>query len=541
MLRIHRLLAALLLIAAPATLGAGCGGDGISVPGAGGGMGGGRDDGGMGGGAGGGDGDAGDLPVDLDGGIPDDMNPDAGPPLEAIVYSDADQMGHALALTAGHYLNLYYIGDGSLMDSASSVVVPEGLVVYGFEGIGYIGRLTNAIVGPATVNLTGDDNDLWESVIVRPASEPFITVYGDVPLGSPKQYPIGRFAYIGDMDDRIDGLDIPDELVVEPYDRGDFRGRAYGPYVGGQLIEQVPDRDVYSSLVVRLRAAGEVTNVPFRFYDDNPFQGDVLALMPGRYPDLNQLDRVAGQLDWNDDIDSFEGPSEYRIWGFDQTNYREGVSGPYQAPIATLGGWNNKFASLIIEPATEPTVAIFLDAPGDGVIPLTYPIVDVAKMGDSNKNDAVDVPPGYVIYGYVNDDYGGRGERYVNAGTSVMRFFPGEVEGDSMHDDWDSFQIRAVDDPTVTLYFADALGNPQVYPIGSFPDLEDNRTNTLKGASVPCGVTVEAWTCDGYSSCGESPGHWTIVGPFDSADVGADLGKDDWDSMRVYRNGDLCD
>jgi hypothetical protein len=488
---------------------------------------------GGGGGAGGG--------IGTDAGMPDDMDtPDAGPALKAILYEHADRMGASLALGVGDHLNLYFEGDGSLMNAVSSVEVPEGLVVYGFEGVGYIGTVTNAIVGPAVVNLTGEDNDLWESVIIRPSSEPFVTVYGDVPLGAPKQYPIGRFAYLGSMNDRIDGLDIPEELAVVAYDRGDFMGKVYGPYVGGQTIVDVPNRDVYSSLWIRERLPGEETNVPIRFYDDNPLKGDVLALMPGRYPDLNELDRVAGQIDWNDDIDSFEGPSDLDIWGFDDTRYRGGVDGPRHPTVTNLGDWNNKYASLIIQPTGQPTIAIYYDAPADGVIPAVYPIVDVARMSRTNANDAVDLPPGYVIYGYTYDDFGGRGERYVNDGTDVMRFFAGSVENDDMHDDWDSFQVRPVGDPTVTLYFADGFGNPQIYPLGDFTDLESNRTNNIRGARIPCGITVEAWTCDNYDSCGESPGHWTLVGPYESADVGAALGRDDWDSMKVYRNGDAC-
>jgi hypothetical protein len=302
----------------------------------------------------------------------------------------------------------------------------------------------------------------------------------------------------------------------------------------------VPERDRYSSFIVRQRRLGEETIVPFRFYDDNPFKGDVLALMPGRYPDLNNLGIVAGQTAWNDDIDCFEGSSDYRVWGFDGVNYRDGIAGPYTPPVSNLDGWNNKFASMIIQPADEPTIAIFLDAPGPGVVPLVYPIIDVSRMSNTNKNDAVDVPPGYVVYGYANDDFGGRGDFCRNEGTEVLRCLPTSVEGDSMHDDWDSFIVRPIDDPTVTLYFAGSYGNPQIYPLGSFPDLEDHRTNNIKGADIPCGVTVEAWSCDNYDDC-DDPGHWVVVGPLDTAAVGAEFGQDNWDSMKIYRNGDACE
>src|SRR5699024_5636247 len=98
-----------------------------------------------------------------DGGLPGDGEDD-GP--VAVLYSDANSEGYALELGLGYHLNLAFAGEGHLMETASSVEVPEGMVVYGFSGVGYIGTVTNAIVGPATVNLTGADNDAWESVII---------------------------------------------------------------------------------------------------------------------------------------------------------------------------------------------------------------------------------------------------------------------------------------------------------------------------------------------------------------------------------------
>jgi hypothetical protein len=129
----------------------------------------------------------------------------------------------------------------------------------------------------------------------------------------------------------------------------------------------------------------------------------------------------------------------------------------------------------------------------------------------------------------------------VNDGDTVERFTSGTIEGESMVNNWDSFQVRPVDEPTVDLFFADGWGKPQTYPLGDYRDLNSNRTNAVRGVTIPCGVTVEAFTCDDYSNCGESPGQWVLVGPMSTAAIGGALGQQDWDSMRIHLDGSECD
>jgi hypothetical protein len=513
--------------------GGGVGGGGGTGGGVGGGVGGGAG-GGAGGGGGGGAGGGGGM-MEMDGGDE--------PSLFVILYADPGQSGAALELPAGYFGNL--AGDeGSFEDIVSSVEVPEGLVLYGFAGAGFIGTVSDAIVGPAVVDLAGADADVWSSAIVRPADEPYVTTYADIPFVSPKRYPIGQFATLGALNNQLDGLDIPEELAVELYEGTDFVGPMQGPFVGAQMISEVPIRDTCSSFIVRLRESDEPTVSPFRFYVDDLYEGDYLVLMPGRYPDLNNLGRVIDDLQWIDRITSYQGPSDYRVWGFDLLNYGGDFDGPRQPDVPNIGligaKRNDWFASMVIQAATDPVLDIEIDGSGS---PVRYPLVDVADMAHPNDNDAVWVPPGYVVYGYVYDNFGGCSERHRNTSGLLQRYTPPAAQGGcpSMLNNWDSFQVRPIDEPTVDLYFAAGRDEhyEQTYPLGSYRDLEDKRTNATYGVEIPCGVTLEAFDCDNY--CNGAAPNWTLVGPMSSAAIGSGYGQQKWDSMRIYRNGDDCE
>lgn len=441
---------------------------------------------------------------------------DAAPPFEydgavptagAILFADASLMGKARLVTSDvEDLDV----DG---DTTSSIIVADGYVLYGTSDVEFGGDLSDPYVGPVTVNDLAALADTWSSVIVRPASEPRATVYRNVG-GNPKVYPLGRFPSLGATNDVIDGLVLPDGVTLEGYDDADFTGTFRGPYVGPLDAWDLPWRDVWSSLVIRRSNAADRLLGDVRMYEHGNFTGTMLVLTPGQYRDLGTF---PGVRDFKNYISSVRSRDALCVFGFGYADYGGSAFGPYVGDVTQLAE-NDDWDSVVIQRTTDPIVTVYYDGNFAWASAANYPVVDVPNLQNrSNQIDGVVVPEGYVVHAFSHPNYGG---------TTGPAWIHGAGMHGTQHDDWDSFVVRRVSDPTVTLYFGVGMTNPRVYPLGDFRALSP-ANDQIRGADVPCGVRIRA-----HANANHTGTEYVVTGP---ASVAAVPGTATWDSMYIER------
>jgi hypothetical protein len=434
----------------------------------------------------------------------------AVPEAAAVLFAEVD-LGGASRLVTSDLTTL-----GNLTNDAASLVVAEGYTLYGATLDDYGGDLSDPYVGPITVNDLGVLADQWESVIFRPSTEPVATVYRTVG-GTPKVYPIGVFPSLGATNDIIDGLSLPAGITFVGYDDGDLAGTERGPYVGPLDVGALPYRDVWSSLRVRATTPLDEAVGDIRLYQNSNYGGALLVLTAGRYPSLATF---PGLPNLNNDLSSMRGRAALAVFGFEYGDFGGNVFGPLVGDIAQLMP-NDDWDSVIVYRTSDPTVTIYFD--GGFTTPAQYPIVNVSDLqGRSNQVDGVLVPAGYVVHAFSHDRYGG---------TTGTAWTHGEGMFATVHDDWDSFIVRPVTEPTVTLYFNAASGDPRVYPLGSYLDLQ-TAGDAIDGANVPCGVRITA-----YQNANRGGTVYTVTGPTNIASV---PGANVWSSMDIERVAASC-
>lgn len=435
----------------------------------------------------------------------DGMVPNAA----AVLFSETELGGDA-RLVNGDVMNL-----GDFSNRASSLVVAAGYTLFGTTSTGFGGTISVPYVGPTTVvDLETFAND-WESIIFRPTVQPEVTVYLDVPMASPWIYPIASFPSLGNITDRIDGMMLPANTTLIGYDDPSYGGTRMGPYVGPLDLGVLPIRDVWSSMVVRATNADDLVHGHVILYVDGNYGGaSPLVLTEGQYRDLDDFPGTS--VDYRNALSSIRGRAMLSVWGFAFPDFGDAIFGPITGDSASLPG-NDNWDSIVIQRTSDPTLTVYFDA--NFMNPATYPLVDVPNLvGNNNRINGVNVPTGYVVHGFSAASYGGTtGPGFVHAAGSSV----------TVADDWDSFIVRAADEPTVTLYFGPTQTIPREYPLASYPAL-NSASNQIEGATVPCGVRIRAFDGDDFTGTAFT----SVTGPTNIASV---PGVDAWSSMVIER------
>ena len=427
----------------------------------------------------------------------------------AVLFSGINLAGEARLVPAD-------IADlGAFANAASSLVIPFGYTLYGTTLVNFGGDLSTPMVGPTTINDLGAFADVWDAVILRPSSEPVATVYRDVGA-MPKVYPLGMFPSLGMTTDLIDGISLPDGVTFVGYDDPAFGGVVRGPYVGPANLTTLPFRDAWSSFVVRATTPTDLATGHATFFVDGNYGGVSVVLTVGQYPNLDEFPSTAENF--NNRLTGVRGRSGLAVFGFEFANFGGNVRGPYTGDVTPFSP-NDDWDSIVIQPSDAPTLTVYFD-PGLGN-PATYPIVNVSSLhGRVNQINEVYVPSGYVVHAFSHSQYGGlTGPGWIHPHAPAVQTTVG--------DDWDSFIVRPVDEPTVTLYFGANRTNPRVYPLASYPSLQ-TVANQVIGADVPCGVRIRAFDNDDFTGTA----FVTVTGPVDVASV---TGNAQWNSMHIER------
>lgn len=432
-----------------------------------------------------------------------DSGTDAGPPaIRADLFADPDYAGASAWAGVGDTNDL-----GAFSGTASSVKIPSGYVLYGFSDT-RLGGTISAVITADTAALGVGDDDTWSSIAIRDASAPFITV-DTIVGGGARRYPFGRFRSLGANNDTVDGFSIPDGVTVIAYRDVEFQS-PIGTFVGPVTTAALPERDVWSSFVVRATLPEDDSVRASILYVNTGYSGATLVLTPGAYGDL---DGFSGAQAFRNVVSSVKTSSSFQVWGFSYPNFGGDAFGPLQGDSLTITG-DNDWDSVFIAPASDPTVTFYLDS--GFANPRVRPLVDVPNVQTFNDNiDGVLVPAGYVVYGFTDSWYGGTPRRH-SAGQSV-----------TSHDDWTSYRVVPDTTPSITIYLDPGESNGRIYPTGWFPDFNSLR-NTIDGIDIPAGLRVCAWQNPNYGGT-----KWELVGPLTSSNIGAANGVNDWDSMLV--------
>lgn len=223
---------------------------------------------------------------------------------------------------------------------------------------------------------------------------------------------IGRWdlAQIGLPNDSISSLRIPAGLKVTLYEDAAFRGSSVTFTSDTTFVGSFNDKT--SSIVVEAASNAPAVDI---FEHDN-FQGMRKQLGPGRY-------NIGDMGLPNDCISSLRVGPGLKATLYEHRDF-SGSAVSYVHDTSSVGSFNDKASSIVVEPVTAAVVEIFEHANFGGMC-------KVLGVGDYNLNQiglpndslsSVRVPPGLEVVLYEHAGFTGASVRYTASTTFVGSF-----------------------------------------------------------------------------------------------------------------------
>lgn len=136
----------------------------------------------------------------------------------------------------------------------NGVSVPDGYVIQGFSHDDFGGTTGNAWIHPAGMWATISDD--WDSFVVRPATEPTVTLYFAAGSGMPRTYPLASYPDLETANDQIRGANVPCGVRIRAFENGGFSTSGETYEVNGPTdTASVPGSTKWSSMIIEANGA----------------------------------------------------------------------------------------------------------------------------------------------------------------------------------------------------------------------------------------------------------------------------------------------
>ncbi|SHN36369.1 Por secretion system C-terminal sorting domain-containing protein [Chitinophaga sp. CF418] len=263
---------------------------------------------------------------------------------QAVFYTDINNGGTAVALSAGTYTRAQMIGNGLPDDAISSFTIPVGYQVTFYWDDNFTGASITRTASESFIGL--DWNDKVTSLIVSRVSPGEQAVFytdinyaGTAVALSAGTYTRAQMIGNGLPDDAITSFTLPAGYQVTFFWDDNFTGASITKSASEAWIGTEWNDKVTSLIVTKVAPAEQAV-----FYTDASYLGKAIALSPGNY---TRAQMIAYGLP-DDAVSSFTVPAGYQVTvygddNFSGTSLTRTVSEPWIGP-----DWNDKVTSLII-------------------------------------------------------------------------------------------------------------------------------------------------------------------------------------------------